>query len=177
MKRVIALGFFDGVHLGHGALLERAVSRARQLDARACACTFDVHPASLVGGQTVELLTTAQERERLMKERYGVEEVITLPFEDLHRTSWRWFVLRHLVLKWKACHLVAGYDYRFGYRGRGDADKLRRLCRVLGVGCDIIPPVELDGQVVSSTAIRALLAQGQRERAERLLGHPICEER
>ena len=74
--------------------------------------------------------------------------------------------------KYRAVHLVAGHDFRFGYKNQGDPEKLREKCRALGLGCDIIPKVELDGVTVSSTYIRSLVEAGEVERAARFLGHP-----
>ena len=129
MKRVVALGFFDGVHLGHGALLKRAVERAGALDAIPTACTFDPHPAALVSHQDMPLLTTPEDRELLMRELYGIREVRVVPFDEQMMTMpWADFVSGFLVKELNACHLVAGSDYRFGYKGEGDADKLRALC-------------------------------------------------
>lgn len=173
MKRVVALGFFDGVHLGHGALLRRTAERAGELGAVAAACTFDTPPAALLSHAPVPLLTTPEDRALLMRERYGMEEVIVLPFDRATRTiPWRDFVTGHLVARLSACHLVAGQDYRFGYRGEGDVERLQALCRELGLGCDVIPQVCLEGAAVSSTRIRALVERGEVEAAGRLLGHP-----
>ena len=177
MKRVIALGFFDGVHLGHGALLRRTVERAARLGAISAACTFDTHPAALVSHQAVPMLTTPGDRARLMRELYGIGEVIVLPFDEEMRTmAWDKFVTDYLVGGLHACHLVAGHDYRFGYRGEGTAEKLEALCAQLGLGCDIIPPVKVDGQIVSSTRIRALVEAGDMDAARRFLGHPLMGE-
>ena len=173
MKRVIALGFFDGVHLGHGALLRRTVERACEIGAVAAACTFDTHPSALISKNTVPLLTTPADRALLMRELYGVKEVIITPFDQAMRTmAWDVFVRDYLVGKLDACHLVAGHDYRFGYKGEGTPEKLQTLCAELGLGCDIIPPVMVEGQIVSSTLIRTLVEQGEMERARAFLGHP-----
>lgn len=173
MREVIALGFFDGVHLGHAALLDRAVERAAQLGAVPAACTFDQHPMALIAGEATPLLTTPQERARLMRDLCGVERVHTLSFDqELMTMPWDAFVTRVLVERFGACHVVAGDDYRFGHGGQGDADKLRALCARLGLGCDVVDQVTLEGQRVSSSAIRAMVAAGELERACRFLGHP-----
>ncbi len=173
MKRVVALGFFDGVHLGHGALLKRAVERAGALGAVPAACTFDPHPAALVSHADLPLLTTPEDRALLMEELYGIREVRVAPFDEHMMTMpWTDFVSGFLEKELNACHLVAGSDYRFGYKGEGTADKLRALCRELGLGLDIIDEVRLDGQRVSSTRIRRLVEAGELDGACRLLGHP-----
>ena len=171
--RVIALGFFDGVHLGHGALLRRAAERAAELGAAPAAVTFDAHPEQVILGRGAPLLTTPAERADLMRRRYGVEEVIVVPFDEaLMRMDWRDFVTDLLIGRYGAVHLIAGHDFRFGYRGEGNGPRLEALCAEKGIGCDIIPPVTVDGITVSSTYIRTLVAQGEMERANEFLGHP-----
>lgn len=173
MKKVIALGFFDGVHLGHGALLERTVAVAGERGLTPAACTFDTHPAALIAQETVPLLTTPEDREALMRELYGIGEVIVAPFDRAMMTMpWEAFVTDYLVERHQARHLVAGHDYRFGYRGEGTLERLQALCRELGVGCDIIGEVKLEGKTVSSTLIRELVERGELAQARRFLGHP-----
>lgn len=173
MKRVIALGFFDGVHLGHGALLQKTAEVGRQKGLTPAALTFDRHPGSVLTGKQVPLLTTVSDRSALMAELYGIREVIVLPSGGrMLDTPWQDFVNGFLVEKHQAAHLVAGADFRFGKGGEGTADKLRVLCAQLGLGCDIIPKVELEGVTISSTHIRRLVARGELETAGRFLGHP-----
>ena len=171
-RRVIALGFFDGVHIGHGALLQKTAERAKELGAAASAMSFDTHPDTLVFGRPAELLNTMDERRYLMQSLYGIEDVIFCHFDQaMMNMDWEAFAEDYLVNRLHACHLVCGHDYRFGARGLGDAQKLSAKCRALGLGCDIIEKVELDGVTVSSTHIRALLKQGKLEEATRFLGH------
>lgn len=172
MQRVIALGFFDGVHLGHAALLERAKLRAGELGAVSAALTFDQHPDTLVFGTQVPLLNSPHDREWLLRERYGMDEVLTLHFDrrTMH-TPWQDFVRGYLVETLGAVHVVCGHDFRFGDRGEGNPERLKALCAELGVGCDVIERVTLDGETVSSTRIRELIAAGELEQANRFLGH------
>ena len=172
MKRVIALGFFDGVHLGHGALLNMARCRAQELGCPAAALTFDVHPSKVLAGREVPLLTTVGDRVRLMQELYGMEEVSVLPFDRaMASMDWEQFVEQILVERYHACHVVCGYDYSFGYKGLGTPARLQEKCRAMGIGCDIVERAELDGVTLSSTFIRQLLEQGAVEQANRCLGH------
>lgn len=171
--RVIALGFFDGVHVGHGVLLRRTAELAAQLGARPCALTFDSHPEALIIDHPMPLLCTVTDRADLIRRLYGMEEVIFAHFdESLMHMPWRTFLTDMLIGQFDAVHVVAGYDFHFGYRGEGNAALLSEACAQLGVGCDIIPRVELDGITVSSTYIRKLVAQGDMERARLFLGHP-----
>ena len=172
-KRVIALGFFDGVHLGHGALLSLCVQRAKELGAIPSAFTFDIHPSALITGTSVPLLTTPTDREGLMRRDYGIREVIVAHYDRaMMTTPWQDFVTDYLVRDHAAVHLVVGHDFRFGYKGEGNPQRLQALCQELGIGCDVVPKVELDGVTVSSTHIRTLIAQGEMDRAVAFLGHP-----
>ena len=170
--RVIALGFFDGVHLGHGALLRAVGEAARRLEAVPCAFTFDKSPTAVITGGVVPLLSTVEDRIWLMRRCYGIQEVVVAPFDAMQRMEWEDFIVRYLVQELGAVHVVAGHDFHFGYRGRGNPERLRAKCRELGVGCDIVGRVEQDGITISSTYIRNLVAQGEMERAVQFLGHP-----
>lgn len=170
-KRVLALGFFDGVHRGHGALLRQARALAAELDAAPACLTFDRHPGDLLG-QPAPLINTAAERRWLMTRRFGMAEVLTLPFDEaLMHTPWEAFAAR-LLTEFRAAGLVCGADYRFGDRGAGSAALLRDYAAAQGVPCRIVPPVYLGGAPVSSTRIRAALEAGQLAEANELLGRP-----
>lgn len=172
MKRVIALGFFDGVHLGHAVLLQKTRARANELGAAAAAMSFDTHPDTLVFGCEVPLINTAAERQLLMRRLYGIDEIILAHFDkNMMHMPWRDFITDFLIGKLHACHVVCGHDFRFGDRGTGTPALLQETCLALGVGCDVIEKVELDGTVVSSTYIRQLLLGGEASRAVRFLGH------
>ena len=171
-RRVIALGFFDGVHIGHGALLKKTCERAKALGAIPAAMSFDTHPDTLVFGTPTELLNTMDERKHLMQSLYGIEDVIFCHFDrDMMNMDWEAFVEDYLVRELHACHLVCGHDYHFGARGFGNAERLTEKCRALGLGCDVIGEVKLDGVTVSSTYLRRLLKEGRMEEAVRFLGH------
>jgi len=171
-RRVIALGFFDGVHLGHGALLRAVKETADRLGAIPCAFTFDKSPTAAITGQTVPLLSSVEDRVLLMREYYGIREVVVAPFDAMQRMDWEDFIARYLAGELGVVHVVAGHDFHFGYMGKGNPERLRRKCKELGIGCDIVEKVEQDGITVSSTYIRSLVAQGEMERAVEFLGHP-----
>lgn len=173
-KRVIALGFFDGVHIGHGALLSLCAQRAKELGAIPAAFTFDVHPSSFITGSATPLLTTPTDRAGLMRRCYGIQEVIVAHYDQrMMKTPWQEFITEFLVKEHGAVHLVVGHDHHFGYRGEGDPTRLRGLCAQLGMGCDVVPKVTVDDITVSSTYIRTLVAQGEMARAVQFLGHPF----
>ena len=171
-KRVIALGFFDGVHKGHGALLRTVAQVADRLGAKPCAFTFDRSPTAAITGQAVPLLSSVEDRVWLMRRYYGIEEVIVAPFDGMQKMDWQDFVSEYLQKELGCVHVVAGHDFHFGYMGKGNPQRLQEKCRELGMGCDIIQKVEQDGITISSTYIRTLIAQGEVERADQFLGHP-----
>lgn len=171
-KRVIALGFFDGVHLGHGSLLRTVTAAADRLDATPCAFTFDRHPGGAITGQSVPLLSSVEDRIWLMRHCYGIREVIVASFDAMMRMDWRDFITKYLIGELGVVHVVAGDDFHFGYMGKGNPARLKEMCTQLGIGCDIIQKVERDGIPISSTYIRTLVAQGEIERANQFLGHP-----
>ena len=172
-KRVIALGFFDGVHNGHGALMRRTYEVAQKIGATPSAFTFDPHPQTVIFNRPMYLLTSPEDRADLMRKYYGIEDVIVEPFTvQRMKQPWREFVEDTLVRDLGAVHLICGHDYHFGYKGEGNPNRLRELCRELGIGCDVIEKVEQEGITVSSTYIRTLVAQGEIERANEFLGHP-----
>ena len=171
-KRVIALGFFDGVHPGHAALMEMTKRRAAELDAIPAVLTFDTHPDTLVKKVDVPLINSPEERAEIIRRVFGIESVIFIQFnEKVMHMPWREFA-DSVTEELRACHFVVGYDFSFGWRGEGRPDRLAEYCREHGMGCDVISAVKLDGDVVSSTRIRALLEDGRMEEANRLLGHP-----
>ena len=171
-RRAIALGFFDGVHIGHGALLRKTTERAAELGVVPTVLSFDVHPDKLVTGKDVPLINSASDREEIIRRCYGIDDVVFVHFDErIMRMPWREFAdnaIRDLGLAW----IVVGHDFRFGYRGEGTAEKLKAFCEEKGIGCDIIQAVRLDGRIVSSTYIRTLIADGDMEQAARYLGHP-----
>ena len=172
-EKVIALGFFDGVHLGHGALLRRTVEEAKKRGAVSALFTFDRPPKEVVTGTPCPMINSQEDRAALVRRLYGVEQVIIAPFNaEMMATPWDVFVTDILRGHLNAVHLVAGHDHRFGRRNAGNPELLQAKCKELGMGCDIIPKVTLDGVTVSSTYIRQLLAAGDMETAERFLGHP-----
>ena len=171
-KTVLAFGFFDGVHIGHAALLERAKQRAAEIGAVPAVLTFDAHPDAFVKGAPVALLNSASDRDYILRRFFGIERVYYIHFNAITmRMGWREF-LDQAAAEYNAAHFVVGRDFRFGDRGLGTAALLEAYCAERGMGCDVIPEVVFDGQTVSSTWIRELVMNGEIETANTLLGHP-----
>ena len=172
LGRVLALGFFDGVHEGHATLLRRTAERAAERGLEAAVLTFDVHPDILVSGSKIALINSPEDRKELIRREFGIETVLQLHFDRaLMQMPWERF-LDWVREEYGALHLVCGHDFTFGWRGEGNPRRLQEYCEREGLGCDVMPEVCLDGASVSSTRIRALLLEGRLEEANRLLGHP-----
>lgn len=172
IKRAIALGFFDGVHLGHAELLNTTKKRAIQIGAMPSVLSFDVHPDNLVFGHEVPLINDCMGREDIIRRLFGIDDVIFIHFNrQVMCMPWQEFIdslIGELNVGW----IVVGHDFCFGHRGEGTAEKLKAYCAEREIGCDIIPAVTLDGRVISSTHIRTLISTGNVSEANRFLGHP-----
>jgi len=170
---VITVGSFDGVHLGHWAVLREIRERAAR---RACASvlvTFDRHPLTVVRpGHAPPLLTTPDEKKEILSQT-GVDYVAFLPFDwNLSRYTPAEFVRLVLVKRFRVQELVIGYDHGFGRSRAGDIHVLRRLGRELGFDVDVVSAVSAGQRAVSSTQVRALVSDGDMEAANRDLGRP-----
>lgn len=163
---VVCLGFFDGVHRGHQALLTAAREIAQKAGLSVCAHTFDSPP----GGKGAPL-TDLEERIALLKAA-GADQVAVSPFDDDMRTlPGDEFFRRVVIEELNARHVVCGDDHRFGFKGACGAEELKKLCEEAGIGLTVVPPVTLpDGSRISTTALRAALEKGDWPRAEEMLG-------
>jgi riboflavin kinase/FMN adenylyltransferase len=169
-KRIFALGFFDGVHLGHQALLRQCVTMAKESGCEAAAVTFERHPRSLFSDTPPQLISTLADRKRLM-EGYGIAYIRVIPVtpESLS-TSWQSF-LEQLVEE-GAVGFVCGGDFHFGHKGQGNSALLQTFCRDRNLPCCIVPDQTLQEIRISSTYIRRQIELGDMETAVRFLGHP-----
>lgn len=170
---VAALGTFDGVHLGHAHLIQCALKRAREKNLPAAALTFDRHPLSLIRPECAPVaLTDRAEKQRLLSE-LGLDVLIEQPFTREFAAQSGECFLRNLCAKLHPAAIVIGYNHTFGRYGQGNAELLRALAPELGYEPVVLEPFVLEGAPVSSTRIRALLAEGERAQAERLAGHTL----
>lgn len=167
-KYIYALGFFDGVHLGHQALLKACRELAAKTGYPAGVITFEGHPQALIAGNQPLLLNTNEDRMRLLQS-FGAEKVVFLPFDrQLMTTHWSEFLAQIT----DSAGFVCGSDFRFGAGGNGTAKKLAAYCDSRGLACAIVPQQMIGDIRVSSTHIRRLLELGEMEEAVRFLGHP-----
>lgn len=166
----IALGYFDGVHLGHQKVIERAVQLSKKLECNCVVFSFDGNLKRLLGNNEGRFLYSTAERESLI-ESVGASSL----FEKANKTflsKGKRAFLNYLNKKFLVKGYVCGYDYRFGKGGKGDTNYLTEYARAHGQECIIVPPVSLDGETVSTTEIKNLLSTGNVEKAKLFLGKP-----
>lgn len=171
---VVTVGAFDGIHLGHRALIAAAIDRARRLRLPAVVLTFSTHPAAVLRpDRAPALLTTRAERLEAIA-CLGVDRLVVVPFtRAVADLSAREFVARVLVERLAIRDLVIGHDHALGRDRVGDAAELRRLGEEFGFGVTAVDPVRLEhGSAVSSSAVRAALERGDARAAEAMLGRP-----
>lgn len=166
----VAVGNFDGVHLGHAAIVRRLREAADRLGLPAVAITFDPHPASVLRPAEAPVPLTTPERRADLLRRLGVDMVCVQPADAaLMAVEAEDFFARILRDRLGARAVVEGRDFRFGARRRGDVAMLERLCAAAGSGFELVPAVVVDGEPVSSSRIRGLVAAGLIREARALL--------
>jgi len=170
---VVALGAFDGIHLGHRAILGEAVARGKAQDAQVVACTFDRHPMEVLQPDRAPLpITTPTERLELIAET-GVDVTLVLAFTpELAAMEPETFVRDVVVRRLHAQEVVVGFNHAFGRGARGNAALLRAIGEPIGLVTHVVPPLLVDGVAVSSSEIRAALKVGDVVQAARFLGRP-----
>ena len=169
-RKIYALGFFDGVHLGHQALLAACRQLAHSADAKAGVVTFTSHPDALVSGNAPRLINTAADRKQLLQ-AFGADVVVEIPFDkQLMQTHWSEFLQQ--LIDGGAAGFVCGSDFRFGAGGNGTAKKLSAFCESRKLPCAIVPQQLIGDIRISSTHIRTLLESGDMNAATDFLGHP-----
>ena len=167
-RGAVALGFFDGLHIGHAAVVSRTLSYQQE---GLCPCVFTFtmdggHPAAK---STANALTTERQKEQLL-ESWGVRLVLCPDFSEFHAMEPESFVDEILVRRLNANAACCGEDFRFGKKAAGDVGQLAALCQARGIRLDVVPPVTFEGERVSSTRIRHLLGEGRVADANRMLG-------
>jgi riboflavin kinase / FMN adenylyltransferase len=167
---IVTIGVFDGVHLGHQLLVRQVVDRARALGLRSLAVTFHPHPEQvLFPERKLTYLTGPEEREQILHE-FGLDDVWTCPFTpELARLEPEEF-MRVVTERQPLAELWVGYDFALGRGRRGSLSVLSEIGVAVGWALHVVPPQRYEGQIVSSTAIRTLLAAGAVRGAADLLG-------
>lgn len=174
-RPVVAIGTLDGLHRGHQEILGRAARMAAELRGSAGVLTFAQHPLAVVRPEAVPPTITPLPLKLALLERLGMAAAVVLEFSPaLAEIDAADFVTRVLRDRLGIAGLTVGYDFGFGRGRRGNATLLAELAPACGFRLEVVPAVEVDGQVVSSRVIRGLLAAGRVEEAQRLLGRPFC---
>ncbi|HDS29767.1 MAG TPA: hypothetical protein ENN67_01860 [Firmicutes bacterium] len=167
-KTAIALGRFDGVHVGHMTLLNKAVEFARENDF--LSVCFSFREETYPGAETRGVLTTEKEKLDLIRDA-GIDVTLHPAFAPpLTEITHDKFLHGYLINQWKAGMIIAGYDFKFGKNREGDTDFLRKEGEKRGVKVEIVRPVTSEGEIVKATIIRGLLRDGLLDKANRLLG-------
>jgi len=174
-KTVLTVGTFDGVHRGHRAIIEQLLNEAQSLQARAVVVTFDPHPQIVLRNKPdkppVTLLSTIEERLQLL-ERYGVTNVVIIPFsEEFAAIDSETFVREYLVGKIGCSKILVGYDHSFGRNREGNLALLERLSQELHFSVEQMPPLYNNDVTISSTKIRNALRDGDLALANTMLGY------
>ena len=169
-KTAVALGFFDGLHLAHRRVLESAAAM-RERGLTPCVLLFDDHPQHVLNGKTVPKLLQDEKRDAILREM-GLTPV-GCSFERIRHKTPREFTEQILSGELNAAFVSCGYNYRFGKNGAGDANELKKLCAEYDIAVCVCPELDVDGEPVSSTAIRGAVEAGEMEKAARLLGRPF----
>lgn len=168
----VAIGKFDGIHLGHQALIHRIIEQKRR-GLLATVFTFDTSASAFFGGEEKELTTKAEKRE--IFQRMGVDVLIEFPLNQLTAaTEPEEFVHRYLAKQMQAAYICAGPDLSFGKRGAGNHTLLAHYAKTYGYQVELIDKVMLDGEAVSSTRVREAVRRGEMETVSRMLGTPYC---
>lgn len=168
----IALGTFDGIHFGHKEVILSAVKRAKEINGKAVVFTFSPHPLNIITSQNGPKLINSKEEKIFLLKELGVDAIIfanfTIEFSELHPEE---FISRILINTLNAKELFVGFNYTFGKNGIGNTDYLSELSHKYNMQINVVPPVSIDNEVVSSTLIRSYISKGKFDEAEKLLGY------
>ncbi|MGI5891489.1 MAG: riboflavin biosynthesis protein RibF [Bacillota bacterium] len=171
-SRIVAIGNFDGLHLGHRALLEELHNKSAKMNLTAGVMTFEPHPLKFFSGKGPDLFFTKEQKRDFLYRFFAVDEVYFLPFDSvLANLSPRQFVQEILVDKYNCRHVIVGFNFLFAKDVAGNAELLRDICRDYDINVSIIPPVVCNYGLISSSSIRAKLVQGDLEAANSMLGY------
>ena len=170
-EQVLAIGYFDGVHIGHQSVIGSAIALAEKLSLPAGVMTFHPHPRAVLGkeGYTSYLTPLAEKLRQL--ERLGVNHVYVVSFTRDFAAVMPEEFIESFLMRLRPKGVVVGFDYTFGHRAMGTVNTLRDHCRDRYI-LQVVNPVTLEGEKVSSTLVREMLHEGNTGRACRLLGRP-----
>jgi riboflavin kinase/FMN adenylyltransferase len=172
-KYIATTGFFDGVHRGHVAVLNKLKTTGLILNLPVCAVTFWPHPRIVLNNEPekLKLLSSIEEKKQRI-EALGVDKVIIIPFtKEFSEMSPQQFIIDELVKKYGVAGLCVGYDHHIGKNRTGGFDAIKKTCAEFGLYCEQIQPYTIDNKVISSQKIRKCLSDGNIEEANSMLGY------
>ncbi len=164
----VGLGYFDGIHRGHQAVLGAALKKAREQNLVPVVMLFDIHPRKLISGRVPPMLTSEERKRELLKEMGFT--VVDFNFREAMNYAPEEFIQKSLVDRLGAKFVSCGYDYHYGKGGKGNADTLHRELSARGIESVSLSPILLGEEIISSTKIRQLIMDGEIEKANTMLG-------
>jgi len=174
VRPVLTIGNFDGIHLGHRAIMDTIIERARSLGGESVVLTFDPHPRKVLQPNRAPSLLATREQKLEALEAIGIDVVILQPFDlEFAKTSPEDFVHKIVFDRIDPAEVFVGYDFHFGRDREGSMAALSQIGARLGFSVTIIPEIRINDRDVNSTRIRSLLAEGEVEEAANLLGRPF----
>ena len=166
----IALGNFDGIHIGHQNLIERMIEISKINNLISSVLIFENHTKSITSNTSPSLLTNNEQKLNILK-KLGVENIYLMKFDEkIMKLSPYEFINNILIDKLNCKSVVVGYNYKFGYKASGNTDTLKKICSENDIYTEIVNPVYHEDKIVSSTLIRSLLTYGKIDIANKLLG-------
>lgn len=167
---IVTIGTFDGVHLGHQEIIKELITRAEKTDARTVLITFEPHPREVVGRGPAKLLTTIDERLQLLA-GFKIDVVLIINFTfEFSRLPYEEFFTNFIMEKIGVKEIIVGYDHMFGRDREASIEQLKELGNQFGFTVDMMPPIKIDNEVVSSSKVRDILLRGDVCLAEKYLG-------
>lgn len=168
----IALGSFDGLHLGHMHLIDKTIKLSRKNNVKSMICTFENHPLSVINKEICPKLIMNNDTKISLLEDTGIDVVNIAKFDEEFMKITPEDFIKNMVECYNAKGIVIGFNYRFGYKNLGDVEMLQKYSTKLGYKLYVCEAINIDNEVVSSSKIRHLIAEGNIIKANELLGRP-----
>lgn len=169
-ETIICLGSFDGIHMGHKTLIKDVINDSKEEGLKSSIFTFSNHPASIISDKNEPKLLINNNQKIKMLKKLGIDYLIMIPFSiDFMKIQPEEFVKNILVDNLKVKRIVVGFNYRFGFKSKGDATLLKKLGQKYDFKVDIISPIKYNNDIISSTAIRNLISEGNIGKANKYL--------
>lgn len=173
---VCGLGNFDGIHRGHQRLISELLKLSHKTQYDSLILTFEPHPSKVLSSNSNPLITTFNQKKEII-ESSGVDHLVLAPFtREFSRINYKDFIYDILIKKCRVKAVVIGYNYRFGFKGKGNAQNMKDICQKEGIQTVVIPPITYEDKIVSSTLIRNLIQQGKVKKAADFMGRPFVVE-